>query len=112
MSRIITAAALSASFNARNPAPAEQSGTVATISASGVLPEVRAQAMRNYSQVSGSLQWVKAKEHFFVAGETVLEGDLVQVTELDAKRLRNIGRAEFATDEEVAAAQGKATKGK
>ena len=110
MARFITAAALTTSFNKRNPAPT-QPAVIADLQASGTVDKLEAQAVRGYSQVSGKLQYVKASEHFFVAGELIQAGDYVEVTEDDAKRLRNAGRAEYATTEEVGAAQ-KAAKGK
>lgn len=118
--RLITAAVLSAAFNARHPHSVE-GGTVdlaasaETGSRSETVDSIQAQAMRSYSQVSGPLAKIKATEHFYVAGELIMAGDIVEVTDSDAKIIVNAGRAEFATDEDVAAATAetqKAAKGK
>ena len=112
--KIVTLAALAASFAARYP-NAAAAGTVESLQAGaaepGTVGKLEAGAVRGFAANAGKLQFVKALTHFYVEGELIQEGDFVQVTEPDAKMLRNAGRAEFASDEEIAAAQ-KGSKGK
>ncbi len=100
MSRIISAAVLGAAFAARNP----------STETGGRLASVEAQAMKGLSSMT-TTRWVKATEHFFVKGEIVCSGDLVEVTEDDAKRLIRDDQAVAVTDEDLASAQ-KSSKGK
>ena len=80
-------------------------------SKSAVLATVHAQAMRSYTQPSGTLAYVRVTTPHLIMGQYVAEGDIVQVTEADAKALALLERAVTATQEEVDAAQ-KATKTK
>ena len=110
MSRIIAAAAIAAGFAARYPS---HSGTLESLeagAAKGKLPSVEAGAVKGFSAVSGKLQWVRAKEHFYVSGEIVQSGDFVQVQERDARTLINSHQAEEATQEAVDAAAQKSSK--
>lgn len=101
-----TADQLLGSFSSRfNNAPLP--GTV-DLSASGEetkVDSIQAMAVKGFAQVSGPLQFVKASDHFYAAGEMVFAGDYVQLTQQDADLLVKAGRAEYATDEEVAKAQ-------
>ena len=72
--KVHSAASVSAAFAARNPGSA------------GELPSIEAQAMKGLSSLT-STKWVKATENFYVSGEPVLVGDLVEVQEADANRL-------------------------
>lgn len=102
MSKILTAAAIAASYEARHPA---QAGIIENLAASGdTVAGLQAAAVRPYAVPTGKLVYVKALEHFYVAGELVQIGDYVQVSEKESRGLVNIGRAEIATDEDVAAA--------
>ena len=116
MSRVIAAATLAASFNARF----NHSGTV-DLSAAGevVFPSdpdssldtVQAAGVRSFT-APGRMQWVKVVEPFLVLGETILVDEYVELPENDAKYLKNRGTAQFATAEEVAAAQKQQKAGK
>ena len=115
--KILTAAALLAGYTSRNHI-GPQPGTVNIIAASAEeLPEdttldtVQAMSVKGFATVAGPLQFIKAKENFYVAGEPVYIDDFVQVTSEDAKRLVAAGRADLASDDDVNAAQ-KASKGK
>lgn len=110
MSRFITAAALGAAITAKFPALGEQSGTIDTLQASGETVDINAQALRSYTQPNGTLLYVRVTEPHLIVGQYVAEGDIVQVTEADAKTLFVLGRAVEATDEEVAAAAQKTGK--
>lgn len=107
---------LDTSFASRFPnsrrVPRGQSGNVDSLSASaeaGSLDTVQAMAVKGFAAVSGKLVWVRAKQHFYQNFEIISAGDFVQIPEDDAKRLVNAGKAEMATDADVAAAQ-KASK--
>ena len=112
MSRIISAVALAASLQARYPNALQEQGlTIHAGADSTTLDQVHAAgSVKGFAAISGSLQWVRANEHFLAGGELVMKDDYVQVQETDAKRLVNAGRAELATEEEVAAVQKKAAK--
>lgn len=104
-----SAADLATAFSARYP-NASASGSVDSISASaesGTVDSVQAMAVKGFASVSGALQYVRAKEHFYVGGELIAKGDYVQVTEGDAGRLERAGRAVPVSDADVAAAQKK-----
>ena len=114
-SLVLTAAALAASVSARFPSPT--AGVVESLSASaeaqpGTLPEISAMGVRSFTDVSGTLVWVHAKEHFLLAKEPILEDTYLQVTEDVAKELKRMGRVDPATDAEVAAAQAAEAKAK
>jgi hypothetical protein len=103
-SRFLTAAAIALSVNARFPA----SGVIESISAGAaktILPSVEAAGIRSFADVSGELQWVKAKDHFLLAGETVVQGTFVQVREDVAKELLRMDRVTTVTDAELAEAK-------
>lgn len=103
MSKIVSAALLAATLNARYP---NAGGHVESISASaGKVENVEASAVRGFTAPSGSLQYVKATEAFYQEGELINVNDFVQVSEVDARNLERMGRATFATDAEVAEAQ-------
>ena len=109
---LIKAATIAASIAARFPQLGDEPGTVDTLAAQGeTIDKIEAQALRSYTQPSGSFVFVRATEAHFVAGNYVEVGDIVQVTEGDATVLKGLGRATDATDAEVAAAQT-ASKGK
>jgi hypothetical protein len=118
--RLITAAVIGAQLAARYPAHTAEGGVVDTLAASGetaktdgeTVETIQAQAIRSYIQPSGSFVYVRALTPHLVAGQYVDEGDIVQVTDTDAKLLATMGRAVEATDEEVAAASSKGSKGK
>ncbi len=107
MSKFISIAALGAAFSARYPV--SPAGTVHLQAGESV--ELQAAAFRPFSSV-GKTVHVKAVEHFFVAGEVVTKGDIVEVPDADAKHLIRIEKAVVATDAEVAEAQAPAKKGK
>lgn len=73
------------------------------------IDSLQAMAVRGFASVSGNLKWVKATQHFYVAFEPITAGDLLQIPEKDAAGLVRDGKAVYATDDEIAAAQ-KATK--
>ena len=103
MSRVLSAAALSAAFAARY----SQFNVIDSISASadkGKLSTVQAQAVRGFSTVTGKLQWVKATENFYEAGELVKAGDFVEMRELDANAVIARGFAVASTAEAAAQA--------
>ena len=107
---LITAAALSAAITAKYPALKEQAGTIDTLQAQGGdVHSIQGQALRSYTQPSGNLLFVRVTVPHLIVGQYVAEGDIVQVTETDAKMLFALDRAVEATPEEVAAAQ-KASK--
>lgn len=108
--KVLSAAALAGGTATRYPnATADHSTTIDNIFASAEatpLPRIDAMAsVKGFASVNGSLQWVQAKEHFFVSGEMISKGDFVQVSEGDAKRLVNAAKADLASDADVAAAQ-------
>lgn len=110
--KVLTAVALAASFADRFPNA--QPGVLKSLDASaesGTVDSIQAAAVKGFASVSGKLVWVKATEHFYQSGELIQAGDFVQVEDNDARRLINVGRAEYASDEQVAAAQS-APKGK
>lgn len=105
--KITSAATLLAAFALRLPTGP---GSVASVSASadedeGQVETIQAMAVKGFAQVSGPLQYVKAKEHFYAAGEPIFAGDYVQLTQEEAKRLVAADRAELATEADVAAAE-------
>jgi len=103
MSRAHSAPALSAAFAARYP----QSNVLESLSASadkGTLSAVQAQAVRGFSTVTGKLQWVKATENFYEAGELIKAGDFVEMRELDANAVISRNFAVASTAEEAAQA--------
>ena len=117
MSKLHTATTLVASFHARFPQPGE-----VDIAASAA-PEVQfprdpdsvdIQAAGVHSFTApGKMLYVKATDHFLVLGETIQAGEYVELPEADAKYLVNVaGRAEFASDADVAAAQKQSKGGK
>ena len=108
MSKIITATQLVERHATRYPNQAE-AGEGITLLASEEGARIEAAAVRGFSAGPATLVYVKAKEHFYVAGEFIGIGDFVQVTDQEAKQLVALGRADLATDDAVAAAQ-KATK--
>ena len=111
MPKFISAVLLGSALASRFP-NAGAAGTIDSLSASaaaGTLDGVQAMAIKGFAAVSGKLVWVRAKEHFYQNFEIIAAGDFVQVPEDDAKRLVNVGKADFASDADVAAAQ-KATK--
>ena len=67
-------------------------------------------AVKTFNSNPGPLQWVRATENFFEAGEHVLIGDFVEVKEGVAQWLASIGRAEIVTEEDVEAAKAAKTK--
>lgn len=105
MSRLITAAALALGFQARYPGQAK-AGTISSISASeGRIESVAAAGIRPFTSPNGKLITLKATEHFMVSGQTIKAGELVEVSERDARQIIALGRAEEATPEEIAEAQ-------
>jgi hypothetical protein len=107
---VLSFAAIVTSFAGRYPNPGG-SNTLESLEASGAKKPaepaltLEAAATRGFASFGGKLLWVKAESHFGVAGETVIAGELVQLPEVDAKRLIANGQATFATDADVAAAQ-------
>ncbi len=73
---------------------------VETIAAAGVL------SFNN----AGKTKTAKALKHFMVLGETVKEGELVELPEADFKRMEVNGQVAEASDEDIAAAQAETTK--
>jgi hypothetical protein len=106
--RVITAAAIAAAYSARYPNAG--AGVVDSIEAgAGKAKNIDAAAVKGFAEVSGKLQWVKAVNgHFLHAGETIREGDYVQLQANVAQRLIANNQAEPATDAEVQAAQDEA----
>lgn len=104
-------------FNARYPNPGGDSavsGVIPSINAGqGKADSIEAAAVRGFAEVSGKLQWVRATNgHFLHAGETIREGDFVQLQSNVADRLVRNGQAEAVSDDEVRAAQNEAAKAK
>ncbi|HSU19911.1 MAG TPA: hypothetical protein VLI45_09240 [Acidobacteriaceae bacterium] len=115
--KVLTFAAIAAAFSTRYPnAGAAEPGIISSMSgAQGTADSLQAAAVRGFAAPTAKLVFVRVTEPFFVsAGEHVSTGDFVQVQEPDAKRLIAAGRAEPATDAEVADAQQEAAapKGK
>jgi hypothetical protein len=100
MSKLITDASLAAKFASRYPS----SGVLDSVSASaGKVASVEAAGVRPFAAV-GKLVVIKAVEHFFVAGEVISAGDLVEVSERDAANIVASGRAVEATADDISAA--------
>lgn len=96
---LITIAALGAAFSARYP----NAGTVnleASVAEPGIVA-VEAAAFRGFSSGSSKIVPVKALENFFVAGQVIAAGDIVEVPEPDANYLCRQGQASFATDADI-----------
>ncbi len=117
MPKLHTATALAANFHARFPQPGEVD--IAAAAAPEVkFPrdaksvDIQAAGVHSFT-APGKMLYVKATDHFLVLGETIQAGEYVELPEADAKYLVNTAsRAEFATDEEVAAAQKQSRGGK
>ena len=110
-----TAETLVAKYSKKYPQPSLELQAGAATQSERVDPdyggepiEIQAAGVHGFSS-AGKLQYVKASDHFLVGGEVIQQGEYVQLPEADARSLVAAGRAELATDDDVAAAQ-KASK--
>jgi hypothetical protein len=87
---------------------ADKENTIDLHAAAAGVDEIQAAAV--HSGAPGKQVYVKAKENFYQRGTPIMAGDFVQVPESDAKVLKSIGRADFATADEVAEAQKASSK--
>ena len=102
---IRTFAALGAAFNAKYPEP----GNVGALSASASVGSIEAAGVRPYGATAGKLVYVKALDHFYVTGPTLITaGEYIQVLESDANDLVRRGQAQLASDAEIAKANADA----
>jgi hypothetical protein len=105
MSKLLTLAASAAAFGARYPnAGVIDSAPVALQASEDATIDVQAAAFRGYTTGDKTV-YVKAQTHFFVAGDVVSKGDVIEVTESEARYLKSCNKAVRATDEEVGAAK-------
>lgn len=113
---ILTADAVQAGFAKRYPGAGGVTPSIeAGARVGGQVAAVDAAAVKTAPLPVGKLQYVRAKSHFFVAGELVQEGDYVQVQKDIATRLVRNDQAEAVTEDEVRQAEAEeaaAPKGK
>lgn len=104
--QILSAAFLTAALAARypNPAPEAVGGTIDISASEENIGTVQAAAVRGFQANPGKLEWVRANEHFFEAGEIVHRGDYVQLKADVAKALSASGRGTIVTEDEVKSA--------
>ena len=105
MPQILSAVALAFAFQARYPNAALPANIDQLTAEEGEVESISAMAVRGYQTMSGPLQWVRAIDNFFEAGEIVQIGDFVEVSIATGILLRKNSRAVFATQDEVNAAQ-------
>jgi hypothetical protein len=108
--RLLTFAASAAAFASRYPNPGGTvPGTVDLQAAAAKADKteplaLEASAFRGFAP-GDKLVCVKATTPFFVAGEVVAKGDVIEVTASEARYLKSTNKAHAATDEEIAAAK-------
>ena len=102
--KVLAFAALAAAFNSKYAPPS--AGSIGSLSASAApssVGSIEAAAVRPYGVTAGKLVYVKATDHFYVPGPTLVPaGDYVQVTEADANDLVRREQAVIVTDAEAA----------
>ncbi len=103
-----SAASLVSAFHARYPAP---SAETVNLQASAD-PDFGGQTVDGIQAAAGVLsftqgktRFVTATDNFRVLGNPVKAGEVVEISEADAKYLVGLGRATYATDVDIAKAQ-------